>query len=116
MVEAGSSEESKKLRVAVIGASGAIGREIAHFARTNPNIGELVLVVRRTLEEWNQEEFQCKLTFVIKPDFDSFDDVADQLRGSDAFICCLGTRQKEGKDIFRQVDYQYPLNFAMLAQ
>ena len=77
MVEAGPSEEIKKLRIAVIGASGAIGREIAHFAKTNPQIGELVLVVRRTLEEWNQDDFQCKLTFLIKPDFDSFDDVAD---------------------------------------
>ena len=28
----------------------------------------------------------------------------------------MGTRQKEGKDVFTQVDYQYPLNFAQLAK
>ena len=48
MVEA----DQKKLRIAVIGASGAIGREIALYAKNNPMIGELILVVRRSLEEW----------------------------------------------------------------
>ena len=34
MVEANpTSEEGRKLRIAIIGATGAIGREIAHFAR-----------------------------------------------------------------------------------
>ena len=68
------------------------------------------------LEEWKQEEFRPKLTFIIKENYDSFDDVEDQLRGVHCFICTLGTRQKEGKDVFTQVDYQYPLNFATLAK
>ena len=36
--------------------------------------------------------------------------------GVDSFICTLGTRQKEGKDIFKMVDHQYPVNFATLAK
>ena len=55
-------------------------------------VGELILIVRRTLEEWKQEEFQPKLTYIIKENYDSFDDVEDQLRGVHCFICTLGTR------------------------
>ena len=77
MVEANPSQQDGKLRIAVIGASGAIGREIADYARQSQDIGELILVVRRTLEEWKQEDFVPKLTFVIKDSFDTFDDVAE---------------------------------------
>ena len=45
MVEA--VPEKKKVRIAIIGATGAIGKEIAHFAKQNPDIEELILVVRR---------------------------------------------------------------------
>ena len=78
MVQVNPSEpERQNLRIAIIGASGAIGREIVDFARNNPQIGELILLVRRVLDEWKQEEFQPKLTFIIKENFDSFDDVKD---------------------------------------
>lgn len=52
--------------MAVIGATGAVGKEIVQHAKTDPRIGELILVVRRTLDEWKPEEFSCKLTFIIK--------------------------------------------------
>ena len=116
MVEANPTSENRKLRIAIIGATGAIGREIAHFARQNQDVGELIMVVRRTLDEWTQADFQPKLTFIIKENYDSFDDVAEQLQGVDGFLCTLGTRQKEGKEIFRRVDYEYPLRFAQLAK
>ena len=113
MVEA---NPSTGLRIAIIGATGAIGKEIAQHSKEDTRIAELIFVVRRKLDEWDQAEFKPKLTFIIKENFDSFEDCAEQLRGVDAFLCTLGTRQKEGKDVFKRVDYQYPLNFATLAK
>ena len=91
MVEANPSQD-KKLRIAIIGASGAVGREIINRAKQEEKIGELILIVRRTLDEWQQAEFTPKLTFIMKESFETFDDIAEQLQGVDAFICTLGTR------------------------
>ena len=49
------------------------------------------------------------------PNFDSFENIEETLRGTDAFICCLGTRVKVGADLFDRVDRVYPLEFARLA-
>ena len=74
-------------------------------------------MVRKPIEEWSDAtQWKCKLTILIKPDFDSFDDVKDSLKDIDAFICCLGTRTKTGEANFVKVDYQYPLNFAEFAK
>lgn len=55
MVEANPVEEVKKaegLRIAILGATGAIGKEIVHFAKNDNRIDEIILIVRRTLDEW----------------------------------------------------------------
>ena len=120
MVEATTSpaagDSERKLRIAIIGASGAVGREITEFAKNNDQICELILLVRRALEEWQQEDFTPKLTLLMKTDFESFDDVKEQLRGVDLFICTLGSQAKYGREVFRRVDYEYPLRFAQLAK
>ena len=48
--------------------------------------------------------------------FDSLESVRDALMGVNAFVCTLGSRVKYGETLFRQVDFQCPLNFAMLAK
>ena len=73
MVEA----NTQGLRLAIIGATGAVGKEIVEHARTDSRISELILVVRRSLPEWDQAKFQPKLTFIIKEDFKSLDDCAE---------------------------------------
>ena len=77
MVEAVPESGNKKLRIAILGATGAIGKEIIHFARNNEKVGELILIVRRTLEEWQQSDFTPKLTFIIKENYNSFEDVKE---------------------------------------
>ena len=53
MVEANPDTTSqRKLRIAIIGASGAVGREIIDSAQHNEQIGELIFLVRRVLDEW----------------------------------------------------------------
>ncbi len=51
------SSTSTKVKVALIGATGAIGKEIVRHAKKDPRIGELCLVVRKRLEEWKDEDF-----------------------------------------------------------
>ena len=114
--KAAVQENNQPVRIALIGATGAVGREIVQFAKQNLHIAELILIVRRSLDEWNVEDFKCKLTIIQKDNFDDLDQQAEQLQGVNAFLCCLGTRQKEGKDVFKRVDYEYPLIFAQLAK
>lgn len=56
MVEANPVEEVKEakggLKIAILGATGAIGKEIVHYAKNDNRVGELILIVRRTLDEW----------------------------------------------------------------
>ncbi len=46
------SSAPKQIKVALIGGSGAIGREVVRAAQNNTEISELALLVRRTLPEW----------------------------------------------------------------
>ena len=103
------------VNICLIGATGAIGKEIVKSAITNPKVGSVTLLIRRKLPEWENQE---KLKFVIKENFDNLDDLTEDenVKACHAFICCLGTRQKTGKENFIKVDYQYPVNFATLAQ
>ena len=48
--------------------------------------------------------------------FDTFTGVVKILEGSNAFLCCLGTRVKVGEELFTKVDLTYPTNFAKLAK
>jgi oxidoreductase len=49
---------------------------------------------------------------------EKFDDLTglEELKGYDSFLCCLGSRVKNGAEIFIKVDKTYPENFAKLAK
>ena len=61
------------MRIVLIGGTGAVGKEIMHFARQNSKtIGEIILITRRRLEEWTDEAYwPIKLTFIERESFDS---------------------------------------------
>lgn len=49
--------------------------------------------------------------------FDNFgEETRRLLEGSDAFLCCLGTRVKVGEELFTKVDQTYPTEFAKLGK
>ena len=100
------------MKVALIGATGAIGKEIVRHAQKDPRISELCLVVRKRLEEWKDEDFKCKLKVVQMENFDDMSSLKDIVQGYDAMLCTLGTRVKVGKELFKKVDYEYPIEFA----
>lgn len=58
------STSPKKIKIALIGATGAIGKEIVKHAKNDPRIEELCLVVRKRLDEWKDEDFKCKLKVI----------------------------------------------------
>ena len=56
--------ESTKYRIALIGATGAIGREIVQHIKTDTRFSEVILLCRKPLEEWKPQEFTPKLTIL----------------------------------------------------
>lgn len=113
-------------KIAIIGATGATGREIVKYA-TSPlpdgsrRVAELTLIIRKKLPEWEEQEandpwFKENVKYVVRESFDDLMDLAAGLQHYNSFLCTLGTIQKHGKENFIKVDYQYPLNFATLAK
>ena len=107
--------ESSKPKIALIGSTGAIGREIAEILKSDERWSEVVLLCRKPLPEWEASQWKPKLSIVQMENFDSFEAVKGKLEGSDAFLCCLGSRVGTGEANFTKVDYTYPLNFRNLA-
>lgn len=67
----------KKVKVALIGATGAIGKEIVKHAKSEPRLEELCLVVRKRLDEWKDEDFGCKLKVIQMDNFDDMSTLKD---------------------------------------
>ncbi len=88
------------LKIALIGATGAVGKEIVRLCKNDSRISEIALVVRRTLDEWKEEEFTPKLRFIVKEDFSNMDAIKEELAGYHAFLCSLGSRVGRGETEF----------------
>ena len=58
------SSSNQKVKVALIGATGGVGKEIVKWAKKDDRIEELALVVRKRLDEWKDEDFKCKLKVI----------------------------------------------------
>ena len=56
------------------------------------------------------------MKFHVKEHFDDLSELPEILKGYDAFFCTLGTVQSKGQAEFTKVDYQYPLDFAKVAE
>ena len=57
--------DSTDVSIALIGATGAIGREIVEEARKNTNVKEIFLICRQPLDEWSEEKDSgSKLTII----------------------------------------------------
>jgi aspartate-semialdehyde dehydrogenase len=68
----------KKFKIGLIGATGAIGKEIVRYVKKDPRIEELTLLVRKRLDEWKDEDFlPVKLKVIERPNFDDISDLKD---------------------------------------
>lgn len=84
--------------IAMIGASGGIGREIVRCAAKDPRVSEITLIVRRTLEEWTQENFKPKLNIIQRENLENLHELKEQLMGFDIFISTMGALVKVGEE------------------
>jgi hypothetical protein len=107
------------LKMVVIGASGASGREVVRNAAIDPAVGTIKIITRRILPEWESDPVISRKITIIKLDhYDNLISLKSEISDSnfDVFFCCLGTTQKTGKENFKKVDYTYCLRSAELAK
>jgi len=111
-------ETATKLKAFILGASGAIGRELVDELIKSKNWSQITVVVRRKLEEWDKlnDEEKSKLQIILKEDLDCLQDPSQwNLTGYNSVFCCLGTQLKVGKELFVKVDKTYPIYGGQLA-
>jgi uncharacterized protein YbjT (DUF2867 family) len=94
----------------VAGATGLIGGQLLQYLLNHSEFRRVIILVRRTTGLTH-----AKLTELVV-DFDHLDAVGEYFKGAILF-CVLGTtiKKAKSKEAFRQVDYEYPLQLAILA-
>lgn len=99
------------MKAIVIGATGAVGKDLVLQLLDNENFSEVKIFVRRNLDLENQ-----KLTQHII-NFDKSEAWQDWVQG-DVLFSTMGTTLKQAKSKENQwkIDHDYPLQFAKIAQ
>ena len=94
----------------ITGATGLIGEQLLELLANSENYNSVIVLSRREVHYQNSK---IQLEVV---DFDALDDQADFWQVDDVF-CCLGTTMNKAgnKQLFRKVDYHYPLEIAQAA-
>ncbi|EKN69756.1 NAD-dependent epimerase/dehydratase [Neobacillus bataviensis LMG 21833] len=95
----------------VLGASGLVGNELVKTLIQRNQYNKIHLLIRRPIE--NFESPVCE-QFIA--DFDKLEAYSELFQVTDVF-CCLGTtiKKAKSKEVFRKVDFEYPLEAAKLA-
>lgn len=98
------------MKALLVGASGLVGRECLRQLLKDDEINEIVIWTRKPIA-YNHP----KLTEWIV-DFNHLAQNSDV--NADLVFCCLGTTmgKAKSKEAFRKVDYEYPLDLAVIAQ
>lgn len=122
-----SHSNSPQKTAIVIGATGLVGKHLVQQLIASAHYTTIYQVVRKEPKPSNHvnnqagvhAECKSKLENIVVPDFANLEQaLADlDLKGADAFST-LGTTLKQAgsKDAFRQVDFNYNLNFAALVK
>ena len=105
----------KDIRAAIIGSTGAIGKELIRQLVANPAYKEIVVLARRTIDEWKEPPVSERIRVIELPSFDNLAELKGELQGFDVFFCALGSRVGRGKEEFVKVDKTYPIEYARLA-
>lgn len=100
-----------KKKAILLGASGLIGSNLLTQLLDSPHYETVLVVLRKKL---NREHPKLQQLLV---DFDKLNDYRSQIIG-DVVFCCLGSTKSKTPDleIYRKIDYLYPLDAASIAQ
>lgn len=92
--------------VIVFGATGTAGTGVIHACLADPSVSEIRAVTRRPLGVAH-----AKLREVTCSNFANLDGIAQEFKGVDACLFCLGTsvRNVEGEDQYREIHVTYAL-------
>ncbi len=109
-------EPTKKYNAIVIGATGAVGRELVTHLLNSNEYSKITVFVRRTIDRWSLlSEEHKKILNIIKVDNLDFlsgtkEDLEKKLNDSiqyDVLFNVLGSRVNKGEEEFKKVDYTY---------
>ena len=103
------------LKSFVLGATGAVGKELVSVLALNEAFSKVTIIARRKLELGDDEKFKKVDQCLV--DFEKLDDFASAFEGFDVGFCCLGTTKgKSGAKGFYRVDHDYVVESAKLAK
>ena len=118
--------EGKKLNAIIIGATGAVGRELVDYLLMNENYGKVTIFVRRVIDRWEKlpEEKKKKLDIVKVENLDFMAEDKDKILSImndketqyDVLFNVLGSRVGRGEEEFRKVDFTYVVNSCILCE
>ena len=103
-------EGNKKLKAIVIGATGAVGRELVDELLKSPEYDLITIYVRRLIDRWEKltPEQQAKLKIVKVENLDFLGDTKEELEKRfegvkyDVLFNCLGSRVRRGDEEFKK--------------
>lgn len=101
---AAASSPLRSLTVAVLGSTGAIGRQAVRHALAHPEVAKVVAVVRKARTDMGQGVADPKLVEQVV-DFDHL--TAETFLGVDLVLCCLGSTIKAAgsQEEFKKQDH-----------
>ena len=118
-------EADKKINAIIIGATGAVGRELVDYLLMNENYGKITILVRRVIDRWEKlpDEKKQKLNIVKVENLDFMANEKEQILSLlndnvqyDVLFNVLGSRVGRGEEEFRKVDYTYVVNSCILCE
>ena len=69
----------KDIRAAIIGSTGAIGKELIRQLVANPAYKEIVVLARRTIDEWKEPPVSERIRVIELPSFDNLAELKGEL-------------------------------------
>ena len=115
----------KKINAIIIGATGAVGRELVDYLLMNDNYGKVTIFVRRVIDRWEKlsEEQKNKLNIVKVENLDFMAEDKEKIlfilndnTQYDVLFNVLGSRVGRGEEEFRKVDFTYVVNSCILCE
>ena len=119
-------ENNKKYNAIIIGATGAVGRELIDILLESNKYSNITIFVRRIIDRWvNLPEDKKNILKIIKCDNLDFLSLSkeeiikkySELNTQyDVLFNTLGSRVGRGDEEFKKVDYTYVVNSAILCE
>ena len=115
----------KKINAIIIGATGAVGRELVDYLLMNDNYGKVTIFVRRVIDRWEKlsDKQKNKLNIVkvenldfMAEDKDKIVSILNDNTQYDVLFNVLGSRVGRGEEEFRKVDFTYVVNSCILCE